>query len=45
MLIFESFLRVFTCGHNKWSRIMKEGMTQIKGELDIFNYMRRLRLT
>ena len=45
MLIFESFIRVFTCGQNRWSRIVGEGILQIKGELDIFNYMRRLRMT
>ena len=45
MLVFESLLRFVTCGRNRWSRIVAEGMDQIKGELDIFNYMRRLRMT
>lgn len=45
MLIFESLIRVLTCGMNRWSRIMKLGIEQIKGELDIFNYLRGLRLT
>lgn len=30
---------------NRWSRTVNEGVKQIKGELDIFNYMRRLRMT
>ena len=45
MLIFESVIRVLTCGKNRWSRTVQEGVKQIKGELDIFNYMRRLRMT
>lgn len=45
MLIFESVIRIITCGKNRWSRTMQEGEKQIKGELDIFNYMRRLRMT
>jgi len=45
MLIFEGVIRVFTCGMNKWSRTVAEGVNQIKGELDIFNYMRKMRLT
>ena len=45
MLIFESVIRILTCGKNRWSRTVQEGVKQIKGELDIFNYMRRLRMT
>lgn len=45
MLIFEAVIRVLTCGMNRWSRTVDEGVKQIKGELDIFNYMRRLRMT
>lgn len=45
MLIFEAVIRVMTCGMNRWSRTVDEGVKQIKGELDIFNYMRRLRMT
>jgi len=45
MLIFESVLRLLTCGMNRWSRTVKEGTAQIKDELNIFNYMRRLRMT
>jgi len=45
MLIFESIIRILTCGKNRWSRTVDEGVKQIKGELDIFNYMRRLRMT
>lgn len=45
MLIFESFIRILTCGMNRWSRTVDDGVRQIKGELDIFNYMRRLRMT
>ena len=45
MLIFESVIRVLTCGRNRWSRTIKLGVKQIQGELDIFNYMRRLRMT
>ena len=45
MLVFESVIRVLTCGMNRWSRTVNEGVKQIKGELDIFNYMRRLRMT
>ena len=44
MLIFESVIRVLTCGRNKWSRIVKAGVKEIKDELNIFNYMRKLRL-
>ena len=45
MLILESVIRVFTCGRNKWSRIVKAGVREIKDELNIFNYMRNARLT
>jgi len=45
MLNFESLIRFLTCGRNKWSRTIKEGEKQIKGELEIYNYMRRLRMT
>lgn len=45
LFIFESLLRLVTCGMNRWSRTVKLGIDQIKGELDIFNYMRRLRMT
>ena len=44
MLIFESVIRILTCGRNKWSRIVKAGVKEIKDELNIFNYMRRLRM-
>ena len=44
MMIFESILRVFTCGMNRWSKVIKGGVDQIKGELDIYNYMQKLRL-
>lgn len=45
MLIVESVVRLLTCGMNRWSRIMNLGINQIRGELDIFNYLRGLRLT
>jgi len=45
MLIFESVVRILTCGMNRWSRIIRMGVKEIKQELNIFNYMRRLRLT
>jgi hypothetical protein len=45
MLMFEGLLRLLTCGMNKWSRIMKSGVKEIKDELEIYNYMKRLRTT
>ena len=45
MLIFEGVIRIFTCGMNRWSRTLKLGVNQIKAELDIFHYMRKMRLT
>lgn len=45
MFIFESIFRLFTCGQNKWSKIVNQGMKEIKGELDIFNFMRHARMT
>ena len=39
LMIFESVLRVVTCGMNRWSKVIKGGVDQIKGELDIYNYM------
>ena len=44
MLIFESVLRVLTCGMNKWSRIVKAGLWEIKEELNIYNFMRKGRM-
>lgn len=39
MLMFEGVIRMFTCGLNKWSRIMNAGRKEIDGELEIYHYM------
>ena len=45
MLILESAVQSCVCRQSRFSRIVHEGMDQIKGELDIYNYMKKLRMS
>ena len=45
MLIFESAVQCVICRQTKFTRIVNEGMGQLRDELDIYNYMKKLRMS
>ena len=45
LLVWETLIQKVFCFRTKFSRIVKDGKQQIDDELDIYNYMQRLRLT
>lgn len=45
LLVVESAMQCIICRQTKFARIVKEGVGQLRGELDIYNYMKKLRMT
>ena len=45
MLVLESAVQCLVCRQTKFARIVKEGVGQLRAELDIYNYMKKLRMT
>ena len=45
VLFLEALTRKFACRQTRFARIVNEGITQIRAELNIYNYMRKIRMT
>ena len=44
LLVLESAVQCIACRKTRFARIVNEGISQLRGELDIYNYMRKLRM-
>ena len=44
-MFLETFTRKIACKQTRFSRVVNEGMRNVKGELNIYNYMRKIRMT
>lgn len=44
LLVLESAVQCIACRQTKFARIVNEGIGQLHDELDIYNYMKKLRM-